>query len=218
MATGPMQDLHHNPLDSKPTRAHHTHQNLSAKLWEICKEMGIPNYLIYLLRNLCAGQEATVITGHGGQTMGGIMAVMPTSFKRIYAHTVVFGALEPTAGHCQPKPLLETPGRSQAGLFWGRCSLLLATDEHKIFFVPSKTVSPVLWKFCNQIPLASKDKFPGNSQSVCTFPGWKICCVSSNFLNTVLQFVGHLFGGSVVGLMATSSKRTCITCHMTQVC
>ena len=26
--------------------------------------MGIPDYLIYLLRNLCAGQEATVRTGH----------------------------------------------------------------------------------------------------------------------------------------------------------
>ena len=32
------------------------------KLWEILKEMGIPDYL---LRNLCAGQEATVRTGHG---------------------------------------------------------------------------------------------------------------------------------------------------------
>ena len=35
------------------------------KLWEILKEMGIPDYLTCLLRNLCAGQEATVRTGHG---------------------------------------------------------------------------------------------------------------------------------------------------------
>src|SRR5574341_200867 len=35
------------------------------KLWEILKEMGIPDHLIYLLRNLYAGQEATVRTGHG---------------------------------------------------------------------------------------------------------------------------------------------------------
>ena len=34
------------------------------KLWEILKEMGIPDHLIYLLRNLYAGQEATVRTGH----------------------------------------------------------------------------------------------------------------------------------------------------------
>ena len=35
------------------------------KLWEILKEMGIPDHLTCLLRNLYAGQEATVITGHG---------------------------------------------------------------------------------------------------------------------------------------------------------
>ena len=35
------------------------------KLWEILKEMGIPDHLTCLLRNLHAGQEATVRTGHG---------------------------------------------------------------------------------------------------------------------------------------------------------
>ena len=35
------------------------------KPWQILKEMGIPDHLTFLLRNLCAGQEATVITGHG---------------------------------------------------------------------------------------------------------------------------------------------------------
>ena len=35
------------------------------KLWETLKEMGIPDHLICLLRNLYAGQEATVRTGHG---------------------------------------------------------------------------------------------------------------------------------------------------------
>ena len=33
--------------------------------WKILKEMGIPDHLTCLLRNLCAGQEATVRTGHG---------------------------------------------------------------------------------------------------------------------------------------------------------
>ena len=33
--------------------------------WKILKEMGIPDYLTYLMRNLYAGQEATVRTGHG---------------------------------------------------------------------------------------------------------------------------------------------------------
>ena len=35
------------------------------KLWKILKEMGIPNHLTFPLRNLYAGQEATVRTGHG---------------------------------------------------------------------------------------------------------------------------------------------------------
>ena len=35
------------------------------KLWKLLKEMGIPDHLTCLLRNLYAGQEATVRTGHG---------------------------------------------------------------------------------------------------------------------------------------------------------
>ena len=35
------------------------------KLWTILKEMGIPDHLTCLLKNLYAGQEATVRTGHG---------------------------------------------------------------------------------------------------------------------------------------------------------
>ena len=35
------------------------------KLWKILKRMGISDHLTCLLRNLCAGQEATVRTGHG---------------------------------------------------------------------------------------------------------------------------------------------------------
>ena len=38
------------------------------KLWKILKKMGIPDHLICLLRNLYAGQEATVRTGHGTMT------------------------------------------------------------------------------------------------------------------------------------------------------
>ena len=38
------------------------------KLWKILKEMGIPDHLTYFLRNLYAGQEATVRTGMEQQT------------------------------------------------------------------------------------------------------------------------------------------------------
>ena len=37
------------------------------KLWKILKEMGIPDYLTCLLRNLYAGQVSTVRTGHGAR-------------------------------------------------------------------------------------------------------------------------------------------------------
>ena len=40
------------------------------KLWTILKEMGIPDHLMGLLRNLYAGQEATVRTGHGTTETG----------------------------------------------------------------------------------------------------------------------------------------------------
>ena len=35
------------------------------KLWKILKEMGIPDHLSHLFKNIYAGQEATVRTGHG---------------------------------------------------------------------------------------------------------------------------------------------------------
>ena len=34
-------------------------------MWKILQQMGIPDHLTFLLRNLCVGQEATVRTGHG---------------------------------------------------------------------------------------------------------------------------------------------------------
>ena len=40
------------------------------KLWKILQEMGIPDHLTCLLRNLYAGQEATVRMGHGGEGNG----------------------------------------------------------------------------------------------------------------------------------------------------
>ena len=43
----------------KPLTVYHN------KLWKILKEMGIPEHLTCLFRNLYAGQEATVRTGHG---------------------------------------------------------------------------------------------------------------------------------------------------------
>ena len=108
------------------------------------------------------------------QTMVELMKIMLTAFKKSCACTAALSISDPAAGHRQPTPLPETPGHSQASLgqslvrsllfsptFWCAQSFVCALQE---------SVSPVLWKFCNQIPLASKVKFPGGSQSLCQIP------------------------------------------------
>ena len=52
------------------------------KLWKILKEMGIPDHLIWLLRNLYADQEATVRTGHGTTDLT-MAALYQLSYKGI---------------------------------------------------------------------------------------------------------------------------------------
>ena len=70
------------------------------KLWKILKEMGMPDHLTSLLRNLYAGQEATVRTGHGttdwfqigkGVRQGCILS--PCLFN-IYAEYIMWKGLE----------------------------------------------------------------------------------------------------------------------------
>ena len=55
------------------------------KLWKILKEMGIPEQLTCLLRNLCAGQEATVRTAHETNRTGSTLVPNPErSTSRLY--------------------------------------------------------------------------------------------------------------------------------------
>ena len=54
------------------------------KLWTILKEMGIPDHLTCFLRNLYAGQEATVRTRNG--TMGWFKIGKGVYFKTVYCH------------------------------------------------------------------------------------------------------------------------------------
>jgi len=70
------------------------------KLWKILKEMGIPDHLICLLRNLYAGQEATVVTGHEttdwfqigkGVCLGCILS--PCLFN-LYAEYIILGQMQ----------------------------------------------------------------------------------------------------------------------------
>ena len=75
------------------------------KLWKILQEMGIPDHLTCLLRNLYAGQEATVRTGHGttdsqirkqqGKNSGNLVRVISVSpnnkrsMSRLYIVTLL---------------------------------------------------------------------------------------------------------------------------------
>ena len=87
-----------------------------------------------------------------------------TSFKRFQAHTFTLSASSPAAGHHQPTPRPETPGPSRASLGQSLVgSLLLSPGSwcaQGFVCALQQSVSPVLWKFCNQIPLAFKVKFP----------------------------------------------------------
>ena len=90
---------------------------------------------------------------------------MVTSFKRSHAHTTLRDP-DSVAGHCQPTLPPETPGPSGSLEQSLVGSLLLSFGLWSTqYFVCTlqKSVSPVLWQFCNQIPLASKVKFPGGS-------------------------------------------------------
>ena len=66
------------------------------KLWKILDEMGIPDHLTCLLRNLIAGQKATVRTGHEttdwfqigkGEHQGCILS--PCLFNFVKSHTIL---------------------------------------------------------------------------------------------------------------------------------
>ena len=69
-----------------------------SKLWKILKEMGIPDHLTCLLRNLYAGQEVTVRTGHGTtawfQTGKGVCqgCILPPCLFNLYAEYIIRNA------------------------------------------------------------------------------------------------------------------------------
>ena len=75
--------------------------------------------------------------------------------------TVVFGAPDLSAGHCQPTPSPETPGHPQASLaqsLVGSLLFLLGPGAHKVLLCPLRVC------------------FPGRAQSFCGSQVWEICC------------------------------------------
>ena len=64
------------------------------KLWKILKEMGIPDHLTCLLRNLYAGQEATVRTGHGATDW---FQIGKGVVKAVYCHPAYLTYMQSTS-------------------------------------------------------------------------------------------------------------------------
>ena len=64
------------------------------KLWKILKEMGIPDHLTSLLKNLYAGQEATVRTGHGTSDW---FQIGKEYIKAIYCHPAYLTYMQNTS-------------------------------------------------------------------------------------------------------------------------
>ena len=103
------------------------------KLWKILKEMGIPDHLTCLLRNLYAGQEATVRTGHGttdwfqigkGVCQGCILSLCLFNF---YAEYIMRNAgLEETQAG------IKIAGRNINNLRYADDTTLLAESEEEL--------------------------------------------------------------------------------------
>ena len=100
------------------------------KLWKILKEMGVPDHLTCLLRNLYAGQEATVRTGHGttdwfqigkGVRQGCILS--PCLFN-LYAEYI-----RRNAGLKEAQPGIKIVGRNINNLRYADDTTLMAESE-----------------------------------------------------------------------------------------
>ena len=103
------------------------------KLWKILKEMGIPDHLTYLLRNLYAGQEATVRTGHVTtdwfQTGKGVHqgCILSPCFFNLYAKYIMRNAgLEETQAG------IKIAGRNINNLRYADDTTLMAESEEEL--------------------------------------------------------------------------------------
>ena len=103
------------------------------KLWKILKEMGIPDYLTCLLRNLYAGQEATVRTGHGttdwfqiGKGVCQSCILLPCLFN-FYAEYIM-----QNAGLNEVQAGTKIAGRNISNLRYAEDTTLLAESKEEL--------------------------------------------------------------------------------------
>ena len=103
------------------------------KLWKILKEMGIQDYLTCLLRNLFAGQEATVRIGHGTtdwfQTGKGILqsSILSPSLFNLYAEYIM-----KNAGLEEAQAGIKIVGRNINNLRYADDTILMAEIEEEL--------------------------------------------------------------------------------------
>ena len=104
-----------------------------SKLWKILKEVGIPDYLTYLLRNLYAGQVATVRTRHGttdwfqirkGVSQGCILSPCLFNFYAEYI-MIIAGLDKAQAG-------MEIAGRNINNFRYADDTTLMAESEEEL--------------------------------------------------------------------------------------
>ena len=103
------------------------------KLWKILKEMGIPDHLTCLLRNLYTGQEATVRSGHGTtdwfQTGKGVRqaCILSPCLFYLYAEYIMRNARldEAQAG-------IKIAGRNINNLRYADDTTLMTESEEKL--------------------------------------------------------------------------------------
>ena len=103
------------------------------KLWKILREMGIPEHLTCLLRNLYAGQEATVRTGHGttdwfhigkGVRQG---CILSPCFCNLFAEYIMRNA-----GLKEAQAEIKIAGRNINNLRYADDTTLMAKSEEEL--------------------------------------------------------------------------------------
>ena len=125
------------------------------KLWKILKEMGIPELLTCLLRNLYAGQEATVRTGHGTtdwfQITKGVCqgCILSPCLYNLYAQYIMRNA-----GLEEAQAWIKISGRNINNLRYADDTTLMAESEEELksllMKVKEESEKDRVWKKPNQ--------------------------------------------------------------------
>ena len=103
------------------------------KLWNILKEMGMPDHLTCLLRNLSAGQEATVRTGHGAVDWFRIVkeacqgCILSSCLFNFYAEHIMRNA-----GLDEAQAEIKTARRNISNLRYADDTTLMAESEEEL--------------------------------------------------------------------------------------